>query len=230
MTNKALVVLGLAAIGTGLAVAVNASATPKDDAGPVPPDGDGSGATFNVTANSGVNYDVTLVKVFDTEGGKQTFWDLFIGDDRIVRYTQLDDDMNSRVYIASPLAQSDPRLDLALRDFGIRFEGGAISDDMPEVVLASDVQTLPGQLMVLPGEYLATASVSFPKSLVVTAALIKGALQEQGFRQVAVFTSPPADWPISKSGDYFIQCVWAGQPRLFQLPKEVTDLRSRSEA
>jgi hypothetical protein len=226
--NKALIVLGLAAVGAGVAVAVNANAVPKDDADPVPPDG--SGATFHVTANSGTEYDVTLVKVFDTEGGKQTFWDLFVGDDRIVRYTQLDDDMNSRVYIASPLSQSDPRLDRALRDFGIRFEGGAVSSDMPEVVLASDVHTLPGQLMVMPGEYLATVAVPFPKSLVVSASLIKGALQEQGFRQVAVFTSAPSSWPISKDGDYFIQCVWSGEPRLFQLPKEVTDLRSRGEA
>lgn len=230
--KTASVALAAAVLGGVALVATSrvSAATVSDDAEPTPDDST-DGPQFTVQASDGTKYVVQFQKAFETEAGHQTFWDLFdASGNRLVRYAQLDDDKSSRTFIVSPLSMTSPILDKAMRDFGIQFIGGAITDSLPNVVLASDVKTLPGQLLVLPGEYLATAVVNFPKSVVVNASLISAALKEQGFRQVAVFTSAPKGWPISTDGDYFVQCVWDGAPKVFQLPPEVTDLRSRALA
>lgn len=226
--NKALLLLGAVAAGAaGFAISRSSSAVVGDGGPPVP---DSPGEPFRVTASSGRTYDVRFVKAFDTEAGHQTFYDVLdLQGNRLLRYTQFGSDMDSRVYIVSPLSMSDPRVDQVMRDFGIRFEGGANTDEM-SIELAAGTKLLPGQLLVMAGEYLATVSVPFPKSVLVSASLISNALTEQGFRQVAVFTKAPADWPISKDGDYFIQAVWDKNAKIFTLPREVVDIRSRALA
>lgn len=183
---------------------------------------------FNVTGRSGTQYRVVFVKAFTLpDGRKQSFWDLFVGDARILRYAQLENDTDSRVLIVSPLSETDPRIPIAMSDFGVRFEGGPTAQLVSSVTPAS----LPkGQIVVSPGAWIATADVGFPKSLVVTKDLIAGALRDQGWRQVNVMTEAPKDWPLSRSGNYFVEAVWPGQPRIFQLPDEVTDIRSRALA
>lgn len=210
----ALGVVALTVVGVGVAVAASKG----------PPGGE-----FDVTGKSGTRYRVKFVKQFALpDGRKQAFWDLFVGGQRIVRYSQLDADRDSRVFIVSPLAPTDPRIGVAMSDFGIEFAGGPLA----ELVAGTPAPAalLAGQVVVSPGAWMATADVGFPKSLVVSAALIRDALTQQGWRQVNVMTTAPKDWPISRNGNYFIEAVWSGAPRIFQLPSEVVDLRSRALA
>lgn len=185
---------------------------------------------FEVTGSSGTTYTVKFVKAFKLEDGrKQSFWDLFVGPLRVVRYSQLEDDKTSRVFIVSPLGPTDPRVGVAMSDFGISFAGGPVA----ELVSSTKPQSAPllaGQIVVSPGAWMATADIGFPKSLLVTAALIRDALKEQGWTQVNVMTSAPANWPISKQGNYFVEAVWNKAPRIFQLPAEVVDIKSRALA
>lgn len=228
MNKAALAVVGLAAVG-GVALAVRANAKTSDDAGPTPPDAT-SGPEFDVQASSGHIYKVRFVKAFETESGNQTFWDLFTPDVneplRILRYSQLEDDINSRIFITSPLTDNHPAIDAAMRDFGIRFEGGPIAIQVSDT--APPPQLLPGQVLVSPGHWMATVDVGFPKNLLVSASLIKAALEEQGWRGVAVFTSVPSFWPLSKEGNYFIEANWDKSARIFQVPSEVVDLKSNA--
>lgn len=231
MNNAAIAVVGLVVVG-GAALAINsavASAKGKDDAGPTPPDAT-SGPEFNVQASSGLVYKVRFVKAFETESGHQTFWDVFTPDIneplRILRYSQLEDDTNTRIFISTPLPDNHPAIDAVMRDFGVRFEGGAIA------TLVSDTaplpQLLPGQVMVSQGHWMATANIGFPKNLIVSASLIKAALEEQGWNRVSVFTSLPSHWPLSKEGNFFIEADWTKNARLFQVPSEVVDLKSNA--
>lgn len=229
MIKPAVIIIGgLAALG-GIALAVSEAQAhlpeDNDDAGPVPPDST-EGPVFHVTASDGHSYVVKFVKAFEVEAGHQVFWDVFDTEgNRLVRYTQVGEDDNTRTFIVSPLGVGDTHLDEAMKDFGVHFEGGPIAT--PAVATGDELRVLPGQLLVTPGEYLATIDVGFPKSMVVSASLIKGGLKDQGFRQVAVFTSAPKDWPISKDGNYFVQAVWDKSPKIFNVPGEVVDIRSR---
>lgn len=183
---------------------------------------------FEVTGKSGTQYRVVAVKQFMMPNGqRQAFMDLFVGDLRILRYTQLDEDMESRILIGSPLEQNDPRILIALRDFGVRFEGGPA---VAHLVADTGGKLPDGQIVVSPGLWQATADVGFPKSLLVSAAVIRDALKAQGWRQVNVMTSAPKDWPLSREGNYFIEAIWSGNPRIFALPSEVKDIRSRALA
>lgn len=242
MSKAMLAVVGLAVVGGAVFAASKAGAFGSgDDAGPTPPDST-DGPVFTVTANSGAVYEVHFVKEFDTEAGKQTFWDVFDIQGRILRYSQLEDDINSRVFIMTAREEGDeqgggrdPSIDLAIRDFGLDFKGGPIG--APEVILASGSngvpmlpQMGPGQTFVSPGHWMATADVAFPKSVLISASLIKAALEEQGWRHVAVFTSPPQFWPISKDGNYFIEADWDRPARLFSVPPEVVQMKSNATA
>lgn len=102
------VLVGVAVLGAvGLAVASQKQ---------LPPPG-----SFDVRGDSGTAYRVVFVKEFPTPtGGKQTFWDVFIGSDRIFRYSQNDDDKTSRVLIVTPLHPTDSRLVAGLSDFGAK--------------------------------------------------------------------------------------------------------------
>lgn len=226
MNNAAMAVVGLAVVG-GVAFAVSKASASGDDAGTTPPDSK-DGPEFDVQAQSGIIYKVRFVKAFETESGNQTFWDIFTPDAneplRVLRYSQLEDDINTRIFVSSPLPENHPAVDQAMRDFGIRFEGG------PIFIPAAQTTTLPGQVMVSPGHWMATASIGFPKNLLVSASLIKAALEEQGWRNVAVFTSVPKFWPISKDGDYFIEGDWTRDAQFFQVPSEVVDLKSTAVA
>lgn len=230
MSNNLLPVLGIAAIGAGVAFAASKAYGSSDDAGSTPPDST-DGPVFDVTASSGAVYQVRFVKAFDTESGKQSFWDVFDIQGRVLRYSQLEDDTNSRIFIVSPRGPNGPGVDLVMRDFGIRFEGGPVSDPIPAAVLVNNpegVKLLPGQILVSQGAWMATADVGFPQNLVLSAGLIKAALEEQGWRQVAVFTSPPSSWPISKNGNFFVEAVWSRDAQIMSVPPQVVDIRSNS--
>lgn len=223
-SGAALLILGV--VGGGLALAASsAHASSGDDTDPIPPDST-DGPVFTVTASSGAVYEVHFVKSFDTESGKQSFWDVFDIQGRVLRYSQLEDDTNSRIFIVSPRGPNGPGVSQVMNDFGIRFEGGVVaipaSDTQPQIV--------PGQVLISAGEWLGTADIGFPKSLLVSASLIKAAMQEQGFTQVSVFTEAPKDWPISKNGNYFVQALWEGPPKIFKVPSEVVDLKSNALA
>jgi hypothetical protein len=206
-------VVALVVVGGGIALAAGSSSKP---------------GTFEVTGRSGSQYRVVFVKQFPTDnGGKISFWDVFVGDARILRYSQIDNDTGSRVLIVSPLEQNDPRILIALQDFGVRFEGG------PAVahLVADPGGKLPkGQIVVSPGAWAATVDVGFPKSIVVSVALIRDSLKAQGWQQVNVMKTAPKDWPLSREGNYFVEAVWTAAPRIFALPAEVKDVRSRALA
>jgi hypothetical protein len=229
VSNNLLPVLGIAAIGAGVAFVASKAYGSSDDAGTTPPDA--PGPVFDVTASSGAVYQVQHVKTFDTESGKQSFWDVFDIQGRVLRYSQLENDANSRVFIVSPRGPNGPGVDLVMRDFGIRFEGGPISDPIPEAVLVNNpdsIKVLPGQVLVSPGVWMATADVGFPQNLVVSAGLIKAALEEQGWRQVSVYTDAPPSWPLSKNGNYFVEAVWNQEAQIMSVPPQVVDMRSNS--
>lgn len=78
------------------------------------------GAVGLALASTRRAFRAVFVKVFDTAGGKQSFWDVFDGSDRIVRYSQNNDDRTSRVFIDSPLPATDARRVRAMKEFGIR--------------------------------------------------------------------------------------------------------------
>jgi hypothetical protein len=216
MKGSAVVVGLLAVTVVGVGVAMAASSGDKP-------------GSFTVTGKSGTVYTVKFVKAFSLpDGRKQSFWDLFVGPLRIVRYSQLENDRDSRVFIVSPLGPTDPRVGVAMTDFGITFVGGPVAELVSTT--ATPAPLLAGQVVVSPGSWMATADVGFPKSVVVSAGLIRDALKEQGWRQVNVMTKAPANWPISKEGNYFVEAVWSGAPRIFQLPSEVVDIRSRALA
>lgn len=225
MNNAAKLILGAAVVG-GVALAVS-RASAKDDAGPTPPDST-SGPVFQVTADSGAVYEIHFVKAFDTESGKQSFWDVFDIQGRILRYSQLEDDTNTRIFIVSPRGPNDPAIDLVMRDFGIRFEGGPIAVPVSDTAQVPQLQA--GQVLVSPGHWMATADIGFPKNLIVSASLIKAALEEQGWRRVSVYTSVPNFWPISKNGNFFIEADWDKTAHIFQVPPEVIDLKSNAVA
>jgi len=209
-------VIALVVLGAGAAMAYGSSSSAPGE--------------FEVTGRSGTVYKVKHVKAFALDDGrKQAFWDLFVGGNRILRYSQLDADRDSRIFIVSPLGPTDPRVGVAMEDFGIRFAGGPIAELVSSTKPTSG-PLLAGQIVVSPGPWAATASVAFPKSLLVNASLIRAALQEQGWRQVNVMTEAPRDWPLSRNGDYFVEAVWSGKPRIFQVPPEVVDIRSRALA
>lgn len=242
MSKATLALVGLAVVGGGLFAASKAGAFDGllgngDDAGPTPPDST-DGPVFTVTANSGAVYEVRFAKAFETEAGHQTFWDVFDIQGRVLRYSQLEDDITSRVFIVTPRNQGDgsgrnrdPAIDIVMNDFGIAFEGGqTIDDDTAAIVLTSGMAVPTGQTMVSPGHWMATADVGFPESVLVSASLIKGALEEQGWKRVAVYTSPPSDWPITKEGNYFIEGDWDGPARLFSVPSQVVAMRSNAVA
>lgn len=230
MKGKALAfgLVAVAALGVGIAAAASSKSTPGE---------------FVVKGRSGTTYTVKFVKAFDlkntgafitssgdsSDARKQVFWDVFSGDQRLVRYTQLDSATDTRVYITSPLGPTDPRVALVMDDFGIKFAGGPVAE-----LVASTKPTpaplLAGQIVVSPGAWMATADIGFPKSLIVSASLIRDALKEQGWTQVNVMTKAPSNWPISKNGNYFVEAVWSRSPRIFQLPSEVVDIRSRALA
>lgn len=232
--NKA--IIGVGVVGAIALVAVNSKAIGSalgigDDAGPTPPDSK-DGPVFPVTADSGAVYEVHFVKSFDTESGKQSFWDIFDIQGRILRYSQLEDDTNSRIFIVSPREAGDefgrgrdPSIDLAMRDFGIRFEGGPV---VTPVVAIEEIKTLPGQVLVTEGHWMATADIGFPKNLIVSASLIKAALEEQGWSAVSVFTTVPEFWPISKNGNFFIEGNWNKPAKIFAVPSEVVDIKSNA--
>lgn len=222
MNKAALLAVGVLGVGAFYA-AKSGAFTADDDAGPTPPDSD-EGPVFTVTANSGAVYEVHHVKTFDTESGKQSFWDVFDLQGRVLRYSQLENDTNSRIFIVSPRAMNDPAVDLVMRDFGIRFEGGAVA------IPATQTTTLPGQIMVAAGHWMATVNVTFPKSILISASLIKATLEEQGWKQVSVYTSVPQFWPISKNGNYFIEANWDRPAQIFQVPSEVVDIKSSAQA
>ena len=74
--------------------------------------------------SSGNNWTVKLVKVFDEPAGKLTFWDVFEGSDRVLRYSQRGELKGSRVYITSPFDTSPSvtlakQLRAAAADFGV---------------------------------------------------------------------------------------------------------------
>lgn len=236
-----LAIVGLAVVG-GVAFAASKAGAfdgllgAGDDAGPTPPDSD-DGPVFTVEANSGAVYQVKFVKAFETESGNQTFWDVYDIQGKVLRYSQLEDDINSRVYIMTARAEGDesgrgrdPAIDIVMRDFGLDFKGGPIG--APEVILTGGAMPTvgPGQTLVSPGHWMATADVPFPQSVLVSASLIKAALEEQGWRRVAVFTSPPRDWPISKQGNYFIEGDWDRPARLFSVPSAVVQMKSNTLA
>lgn len=230
MSNNLLPVLGIAAVGAGLAFVASKAYGSSDDAGATPPDST-DGPVFDVTADSGAVYQVKFVKAFDTESGKQSFWDVFDIQGRVLRYSQLESDTNSRIFIVSPRGPNGPGVDLVMRDFGIRFEGGPVSDPIPEAVLINNpdaVKILPGQILVSPGHWMATADVGFPQNLVLSASLVKAALEEQGWRDVAVFTSAPSSWPLSKNGNYFAEATWKQDARVMSVPPQVVDIRSNA--
>lgn len=56
------------------------------------------------------------VKHVKTIGG-ESFWDVFEGDNRIIRYKQTGSDLKSRVFVDSPLPASDPRRVAAQKKF-----------------------------------------------------------------------------------------------------------------
>lgn len=228
--NKAAAVVGLGVVGAGVFVAMKSAAIADFVNPPTPPDST-DGPVFDVTADSGAVYQVRFVKAFDTESGKQSFWDVFDIQGRVLRYSQLEDDTNSRIFIISPRGPNGPGVDLVMRDFGIRFEGGPVSDPIPEAVLINNpdsVKLLPGQVLVSQGHWMATADIGFPQNLIVSASLIKAALEEQGWRNVAVFTSPPSSWPISKNGNYFVEATWQQDARIMSVPPQVVDMRSNA--
>lgn len=207
-------VLALTAVGVGVAMAASSGDKP---------------GSFSVTGKSGTAYTVKFVKAFTLpDGRKQSFWDVFVGPLRILRYSQLESDRDSRVFIVSPLGPTDPRVGVAMTDFGITFVGGPLAELVSTT--ATPAPLLAGQVVVSPGSWMATADVGGLKALVVSASLIRDALKEQGWRQVNVMTTAPANWPLSKNGNYFIEAVWSGPPRIFQVPAEVVDIRSRALA
>jgi hypothetical protein len=207
-------VLALTAVSVGVAMAASSSDKP---------------GSFSVTGKSGTAYTVKFVKAFTLpDGRKQSFWDVFVGPLRILRYSQLESDRDSRVFIVSPLGPTDPRVGVAMADFGITFVGGPLAELVSTT--ATPAPLLAGQVVVSPGSWMATADVGGLKALVVSASLIRDALKEQGWRQVNVMTTAPANWPLSKNGNYFIEAVWSGPPRIFQVPAEVVDIRSRALA
>lgn len=232
MKGGILPVLGIAAIGAGVAVLATNAYGSSDDAGPTPPD-ETDGPEFEVTASSGAVYLVKFVKAFDTESGKQSFWDVFDIQGRVLRYSQLESDTNSRIFIVSPRGPNGPGVDFVMRDFGIRFEGGPVSEPISDSVLVSNpdsIRILPGQVLVSQGHWMATADVGFPKNLLVSASLIKAALEEQGWKRVSVFTTPPSTWPLSKNGNYFVEADWDRNAQIMSVPPEVVDMRSNAVA
>ena len=71
-----------------------------------------------VTAKSGQQYRTVLVNTVGTAPDREHIVDVFIGDERIIRYAQ-NVDSKVRRYIGTPLAPNDPRLPKARKDFGV---------------------------------------------------------------------------------------------------------------
>ncbi len=80
-----------------------------------------------------------------------------------------------------------------------------------------------------PGKrYYARASVSWPKSMLVTKGAVESALAKQGGTNIEVYTSAaelPASWPASeRGGDLFIASTYQGPPAAVPIPGEVVSL------
>lgn len=81
----------------------------------------GSGAPAKgtkVTASSGKSYRTVLVNTVGKEPDREHIVDVFIDDNRIIRYAQ-NVDSKVRRYLGTPLAPNDPRLSQARKDFGV---------------------------------------------------------------------------------------------------------------
>jgi hypothetical protein len=98
------------------------------------------GNPIPVTGPSGQKWTMQLVKLFDTPQGKQTFWDVFIGNARILRYSQTGELKGSRKFIGTPLAKGDARLARAAADFGVMVPAQQDGFGNPETSMAGDIK------------------------------------------------------------------------------------------
>jgi hypothetical protein len=70
---------------------------------------------------------------------------------------------------------------------------------------------------------VAVVDVPFLLGGLVTPGLLKGKLEEKGFREVFVSEDKSPSFPLSSEGDYYVGVSWKNAPQVFDVPSAVIE-------